>query len=108
MNSIVIKPLITEKSMADVTKGKYSFVVAKDASKAAIKAAVKAQFSVTVVGVATSVQKGKTQRVGTRRVEVGKAAVKKATVTVKKGEKIGLFEPGSEEEEKKAKKEKKK
>ena len=39
MNSIVIRPLVTEKSMSDVAKGKYAFVVAKDASKAAIKTA---------------------------------------------------------------------
>ena len=108
MNSILIKPLITEKSMSDVAKGKYSFVVAKDATKAAIKAAVKQQFHVTVVGVATSVQKGKTQRVGIRRTEVDRSAVKKATVTVKKGDKIGLFEPGGEEEVKKEKKVEKK
>ena len=107
MNNIVIKPLITEKSMSDVAKGKYAFVVAKDASKAAIKAAIKAQFNVHVVSVATSVQKGKTQRVGIRRIEVGKQAMKKATVTVKKGDKIGIFEPGGGEEEKKEKKGKK-
>jgi large subunit ribosomal protein L23 len=104
MNSIIIKPLITEKSMADVSKGKYAFVVAKDASKAAIKAAIKAQFNVTVMSVATSVQKGKTHRVGVKRVEVDRSTVKKATVTVKKGDKIGLFEPGGEEEVKKEKK----
>ena len=104
MNSIIIKPLITEKSMADVNNGKYAFVVAKDASKSAIKAAIKAQFNVTVVSVATSVQKGKTHRVGVRRVEVDKSEVKKATVTVKKGDKIGIFEPGGEENEKKGKK----
>jgi large subunit ribosomal protein L23 len=105
---IIVKPLITEKSMADVNKGKYAFVVSKYATKAAIKAAIKQQFNVTVVSVATSVQKGKTQRVGVRRTEVGKAAVKKATVTVQKGQKIGLFEPGGEEEVKKEKKESKK
>jgi large subunit ribosomal protein L23 len=105
MISILIKPLVTEKSMNDVSKGKYSFVVAKDASKAAIKSAVKAQFNVTVVSVAISVQKGKTQRVGIRRTEVDRATVKKATVQVKKGDKIGIFEPGGEEEVKKEKKE---
>ena len=100
MNSVVIKPLITEKSMADVSRGKYAFVVAKDASKSAIKYAIKMQFNVTVVSVSTSVQKGKTHRVGVRRVEVDKSAVKKATVTLKNGEKIALFEPGGEEKEK--------
>lgn len=101
---IIIRPLITEKSMSDASKGKYSFIVAKDASKAEIKSVIKAQFNVTVTSIATIVQKGKTQRVGTRRTEVGKAAFKKATITVKKGEKIGLFEPGGGEEEKKEKK----
>jgi len=94
--------------MSDVAKGKYSFIVAKDATKPAIKSAVKAQFNVTVTSIATTVQKGKTQRVGVRRTEVGKSSFKKATVTVKKGEKIGLFEPGGEEEAKKEKKESKK
>ena len=108
MNNILIRPLITEKSMNDVSKGKYSFVVSKDANKAAIKSAIKQRFNVTVVSIATSVQKGKTQRVGIRRTEVGKSSVKKATVMVKKGDKIGLFEPGGEEEVKKEKKAEKK
>lgn len=104
---ILVRPLVTEKSMTDVSKGKYAFVVTKSASKLAIKAAIKAQFNVTVVSVSTSIQKGKTQRVGVRREEADKAVVKKATVTLKKGDKIALFEPGGEEEPKE-KKEKKK
>lgn len=107
MNNVIIKPLITEKSMSDVSHGKYSFIVTKDATKAAIKSAIKAQFHVTVTSIATSVQKGKTQRVGIRRVEVAKSDKKRATVTVKKGEKIGLFEPGGEEEEQKKESKKK-
>jgi large subunit ribosomal protein L23 len=103
MNSILIKPLITEKSMAGVKKGKYSFIVAKDAGKAAIKSAVKAQFNVTVVSISTVVQKGKTQRVGKKRVEADKSDFKKATVTVKKGETIGIFEPGAGDDKKDAK-----
>jgi large subunit ribosomal protein L23 len=98
---LIIKPLITEKAMGDVKKGKYTFVVSKDARKPAIKTAIKQQFNVTVASVVTSVVKGKTQRVGVRRVEADKPAFKKATVTLKKGDKIGLFEPGGGEEEKK-------
>jgi len=105
MNTIIIKPLVTEKSMMDVSKGKYAFVVAKDARKNAIKLAIKEQFGVTVTSVAINNVKGKTKRVGIRRVEVDRPTVKKATVTVKKGEKIALFEPGgTEENEKKEKK----
>jgi large subunit ribosomal protein L23 len=101
MNSVLIRPLITEKSMTDVAKGKYSFVVAKSATKSAIKYAIKTQFSVTVTSIATSVIKGKTQRVSIRRQEVAKPEWKKATVTLKKGEKIALFEPGGGDEKKK-------
>jgi large subunit ribosomal protein L23 len=99
-SDIIIRPLVTEKSMADVTKGKYSFVVAKFASKSAVKTAIKQMFNVTVTGVATNVVKGKSKRVGTRRIEVKNAEYKKATVTLKKGDKISLFEPGEEEKKK--------
>jgi large subunit ribosomal protein L23 len=104
MNTIIIKPLVTEKSMTDVSHGKYSFVVAKDATKSIIKYAIKQQFNVTAVSVATITVKGRTKRVGTRRQEVPSPEWKKATVTLKKGEKIAMFEPGGGEEETKKKK----
>jgi large subunit ribosomal protein L23 len=94
MQNIIIKPLVTEKSMADVTRGKYTFLVAASASKNVIKQAIKDKFSVHVRGVATSTLKGRSKRIGMRRQEMSIAAVKKATVTLKKGEKIALFEPG--------------
>ncbi len=101
MNTVIIKPLVTEKSMTDVSHGKYSFVVSKDARKSAIKYAIKQQFNVTVVSVSTITVKGRTKRVGTRRQEVPSPKWKKAIVTVKKGDKIALFEPGGGEESKK-------
>jgi len=94
--SILIKPLVTEKSMSDVTLGKYTFEVASDASKTLIKQAVKTAFNVTVVSIATRVVKGKSKRVGTKRTEKTVSAWKKATVKLKKGEKISLFETGDE------------
>jgi large subunit ribosomal protein L23 len=98
--NIIIKPLITEQSMKSVDGGKYSFAVARFASKTAIKAAIKKLFGVNVVSVATSVVKGKTKRVGAKRQEIKQSLWKKAIVTVKKGEKIGIFEPGGEEPKK--------
>ncbi|MGI8419677.1 MAG: 50S ribosomal protein L23 [Candidatus Levyibacteriota bacterium] len=94
---IIVRPLVTEKSMTDVSKGKYTFMVAKSATKSGIKHAIKGKFNVTVSSVATSIVKGKSQRVGARRLEVAKSQWKKATVTLKKGDKIALFEPGGEE-----------
>jgi large subunit ribosomal protein L23 len=94
---IIIKPIITEQSMKAVDGGKYSFVVAKAASKTDVRKAVKEMFNVTVVSVATSVIKGKTKRVGARRQEIKDSIWKKAVVKVKKGDKISLFEPGGDD-----------
>lgn len=76
--------------------GKFSFVVHRFASKMQIKKAVEKTFSVNVVGVTTTVVKGKTKRVGMRRSEIKESPYKKAVVALKAGQKIGLFELGGE------------
>ena len=55
MNSydIIIRPIITERSMADVASKKYVFEVAKDAGKVEIKNAVETAFGVKVKDVNT-------------------------------------------------------
>ena len=91
---VIQKPLITEKSMGIAKNGKFSFLVAKDADKDMIKKAVENQFKVNVVSVETTVQKGKTKRVGMRRMEKILTPVKKAIVTLKEGQKIDMFDLG--------------
>lgn len=95
MHNVVIRPIITEKSMRDADKSKFTFFVRKNATKKEIKAAVEKLFSVTVVSVATAVVKGKTHRVGVRRNEVVKSPMKKAMVALKAGQKIDAFELGN-------------
>lgn len=95
MTNVIIRPVISEKSMTDANNGKFTFVVASNATKKQIKEAVEKLFSVHVLKVATSVVKGKTTRVGARRVEVVKTSIKKATVALKSGEKIDAFELGA-------------
>ncbi|MFH1832665.1 MAG: 50S ribosomal protein L23 [Candidatus Levyibacteriota bacterium] len=92
---IIIKPIITEKSMNDVGKGKFTFLVAKDSNKKEIKKAVEEKFKVKVIGVSTIIIKGRSARVGIRRKEVKKADFKKAVVELLKGQKIDLFEAGT-------------
>lgn len=92
MANVIIRPLITESSMISAQVGKYTFVVAKSASKEDVKRAVEKHFNVHVLSVTVRVVKGKTHRVGPRREQVDMPIIKKATVTVQKGEKIGLFE----------------
>ena len=95
MRNVIVRPVISEKSMTDENKGKFTFVVARSASKKEVKEAVEKLFSVHVVSVVTSVVKGKTMRVGARRNEIVKTPMKKATVLLKSGEKIDAFELGA-------------
>jgi large subunit ribosomal protein L23 len=108
--STIIRPLVTEKSMSKVADGRYSFAVSQYATKTEVKKAIETSFSVKVVSISTSVVKGKSKRAGTRRLETLDPVWKKAIVTVKKGDRIYLFEAGAGDEpqvESKPKEEKK-
>ncbi len=88
---IIIKPVITENSMDGLQIGKYTFKVAKDATKPEIKKAVEKLFGVEVSKVATMNVRGKMKRMG--RYEGMTASWKKAIVTLAEGSKpIEFFE----------------
>ena len=77
---IIVKPIITEKSSSGITEGKYTFKVAKNATKVQIANAVEALFNVKVTNVNTITVKGKEKRVG---ANTGKRPdCKKAIVTI--------------------------
>ena len=77
---IIIAPVVTEKSSADMQEGKYTFKVAKKATKVEIKNAVEKIFEVKVLKVNTMTVKGKEKRVG---VHQGRTSDwKKAIVTI--------------------------
>ena len=79
---IIIKPVITEQSMADVADKKYVFQVAIDANKTEIKAAVEEIFAgVKVAKVNTVRMQGKVKRTGAYPAG-RRAAYKKAIVTL--------------------------
>ena len=59
---IIIRPIITERSMVDVANKKYVFEVAKDAGKVEIKNAVETAFGVKVAKVNTLNVSGKAKR----------------------------------------------
>ena len=78
---IVIRPIITERSMASVADKKYVFEVAKDAGKIEIKNAVEQIFGVKVAKINTVRMQGKAKRTGA--YPVGKRPeYKKAIVTL--------------------------
>ena len=64
---IIIRPIITERSMVDVANKKYVFEVAKDAGKVEIKKAVETAFGVKVAKVNTLNVSGKAKRLGAGR-----------------------------------------
>ncbi|MEK9178524.1 MAG: 50S ribosomal protein L23 [Patescibacteria group bacterium] len=92
MNRLTLIPVITEKSIQDVKSGKFTFRIPKEVGKNSIKRAIENKFGVTVTGISTNIIKGRTARTGVRRIERELPSFKKAVVTLKKGEKIDLFE----------------
>ena len=89
---VILKPVVTEKSMNAMTQKKYTFLVHTDATKNQIKEAVEKMFEGTKVkNVNTMNQDGKNRR---RGMVVGKTSkTKKAIVTLTADSKdIEIFE----------------
>ena len=79
---VILKPVVTEKSNMELENGKYTFKVAKKATKVEIKKAVEKLFGVKVLKVNTMNVDGKERRV---RYQPGKTPDwKKAIVTIDK------------------------
>ncbi len=87
---IIVRPLITEKNTLLMEENKYSFEVARVASKPQIKRAIERIFDVTVIKVHTINVRGKLKRRGR---DFGYTADwKKAIVTLAAGDHLDLFE----------------
>ena len=89
---VILKPIVTEKSMAAMGEKKYTFYVNPDATKTQVKEAVEKMFEGTKVkNVNTMNLDGKTKR---RGMTFGKTAkTKKAIVTLTEDSKdIEIFE----------------
>ena len=89
---IILKPVITEKSIDGLQVGKYTFKVAKDANKLEIAKAVEKLFGVKVAKVNTISVKGKKKRMG--RNEGYTSDWKKAVVTLTEDSKTIEFFDG--------------
>lgn len=78
-HDVIIKPIITERSMDDMADGKYTFQVDKRTTKSEVKKAVEAIFGVKVEKVSTMNIIGKVKRQGLhsgKRPDWKKAIVK--------------------------------
>lgn len=90
-HDIIIKPIITEKSMEDMAEKKYTFKVDKRANKVEIRNAVEEIFDVKVEKVNTMNMRGKKKRMG--RYEGRRPNWKKAIVKLtEESKEIEFFE----------------
>ena len=86
---IIVKPLLSEKTYANIANKRYAFVVKKDANKTEIKYAVEQLFGVKVAKVNTANVDGKLRRQG--KTQGYTADYKKAYVTLTKDSKTIEF-----------------
>jgi large subunit ribosomal protein L23 len=88
---IILKPVITERSMDEAEKKKYTFKVAVDANKTEVKKALEEIFGITIKKVNIMNVSGKIKKMG--RSEGRTAASKKVIVTLApKSKEIEFFQ----------------
>ncbi|HET7560285.1 MAG TPA: 50S ribosomal protein L23 [Limnochordia bacterium] len=87
---VLVRPLITEKSMDAMSDNKYTFEVALGANRTQIKQAVEQIFNVRVLKVNTVRRPGKLKRMG--KFQGRRPERKRAVVTLAQGQRIEVFE----------------
>lgn len=85
---VLVAPIHTEKTSAQMAYGQYSFYVARDATKVDVARAIKDLYGVKPTSVRVINVLGKIVRYG--RFSGQQKDVKKAIITLKKGESITL------------------
>ncbi len=93
--SVVIRPVISEKSYALIGEGKYTFRVHERANKTQVAQAVEDAFGVQVAAVRTAKVRAKPKRRGLHQGH--SRAWKKAVVQLAPGQRIELFEGAAAE-----------
>ena len=90
MNGLILTPKISEKAIGLAEQGRYVFEVPTTTNKIQVARAVEATFKVKVTDVNMLIAKGKVKKF--RQITGTRRNIKKAIVTLKKGDSIKLFE----------------
>ena len=90
--SIILRPVVSEKSYGLLDSGVYTFVVDPRASKIQISDAIETIFNVQVAKVNTLNRKGKRKRNRKSQTFGSRPDTKRAIVTLAPGGRIDLFE----------------
>ena len=93
-SEIILRPVVSEKSMDETQRGKYTFRVHSSANKLQVKEAIQDLFKVEVleVNVSTTKAKEKSRNRKRGRQQGWTSPWKKAVVTLAAGQKIEFFE----------------
>jgi len=90
--SVLIRPVVSEKSTTLMDANTYVFVVDPRATKIDVRNAVEQAFNVKVTNVNTLNRKGKSTRNRRTGVVGSRPDTKRAIVTLREGDSINLFE----------------
>ena len=89
---VILRPVVSEKTMGLLDGNAYTFVVHPDANKIEIREAIETIFNVRVTKVNTLNRTGKRRR-NRRSFTFGKRPdTKRAVITLAEGDRIDLFE----------------
>ncbi|MBT5808068.1 50S ribosomal protein L23 [Candidatus Uhrbacteria bacterium] len=88
--TVIVKPLVTEKSAVLASANQYVFVVSKSANKVQVRSAIKAMYGIMPTRVNMQNVNGKRVRFG--RVRGKRKDWKKAIVTLPEGKTINVYE----------------
>jgi large subunit ribosomal protein L23 len=88
---IILKPILTEKSLVAHAVGKYTFLVSRQSSKFQIAKAFETVFGVKPLNVNTNTIKGKQKTDWKKRLPIKKPDEKMAIITIPKDKKIELL-----------------
>jgi large subunit ribosomal protein L23 len=90
--SVLIRPVVSEKSYALMDRSVYTFIVDPRATKIDVRLAVEQAFGVRVTAVNTLTRKGKSTRNRRTNVRGKRPDTKRAIVTLHPDDSINLFE----------------
>ena len=95
-NTILKKPVTTEKTVRAAGDNVYTFEVLPSATKPQIKAAAESLFGVKVRKITTATKQTKPKRTGKRRLLKPGRPQKQARLWLQKGDRLDLFETAKE------------
>lgn len=91
LNEVIIKPIVTEKSMQLAGIGQYVFEVALSASDGQVIREIKSLYNVDATQVRSSILPGKKRRIAKTQRFKKTSKRKKVMVTLKEGQKLDLM-----------------